>query len=61
MADFGCNPVVPKLCSADPTGSATSSQGIRGYISVTDNLKSCNFSNNRGNDVRSNWRSVYLA
>jgi hypothetical protein len=30
--------VVPKACSADPKGSATSSQGIRGYISV---LMSC--------------------
>jgi hypothetical protein len=29
-----CKPVVPKVCSADPKGSATSSQGIRGYISV---------------------------
>ena len=26
--------VVPKLCSMDPNGSATSSQGIRGYTSV---------------------------
>jgi hypothetical protein len=27
-------PVVPKVCSADPKGSATSPQGIRGYISA---------------------------
>ena len=25
---------VPKVCSVDPKGSATSCQGIRGYISV---------------------------
>ena len=31
--------VVPKLCSADPKGSATSSQGIRGYIFVMTTLK----------------------
>jgi hypothetical protein len=30
---------VPKLCSADPLGTATSSQGIRGYISVIATLK----------------------
>jgi hypothetical protein len=30
---------VPKLCSADPKGSATSSQGMRGYISVLASLK----------------------
>jgi hypothetical protein len=30
--------VVPKLCSAGPKGSATSSQGIRGYISVVSTL-----------------------
>jgi len=27
---------VPKVCSADPKGSATGSQEIRGYISVVD-------------------------
>jgi hypothetical protein len=32
-------PVVPQVCSADPKGSATSSQGIRGYISVMATLK----------------------
>ena len=31
--------VVPKVCFADPKGSATSSQGIRGYISVKAALK----------------------
>jgi hypothetical protein len=31
--------VVPKVCSADFTGSATSSQGIRGYIYVMVNRK----------------------
>ena len=30
---------VPKVCSADPLGSAASSQGIRGYISVMAALK----------------------
>jgi len=32
-------PVVPKVCSADPKGSATISQGIHGYISVMATLK----------------------
>ena len=32
-------PVVPKLSSADSKGSVTSSQGIRGYISVMTTLK----------------------
>jgi hypothetical protein len=32
-------PVVPKLCSADPKRSLTSSQGIRGYISVMADFK----------------------
>jgi hypothetical protein len=31
--------VVPKVCSEDPKGSATSSKGIRGYISVMATLK----------------------
>ena len=30
---------VRKVCSADPTGCATSSQGIRGSFSVTNTLK----------------------
>jgi hypothetical protein len=38
-------PVVPKVCSADPKGSATCSQGIRGYISVMATLKSTHFLN----------------
>jgi len=33
-------PVVPKVCCADSKGSATSSQRIRGYISVMVALKS---------------------
>jgi len=31
--------VDPKLCSADPKGSVTSSQGIRGYISIMETMK----------------------
>ena len=31
--------VVPKVCPADPKGSATISQGIRGYVSVMATLK----------------------
>jgi hypothetical protein len=31
--------VVPKVCSADDKGSATSSQGIRGYISLMTTVK----------------------
>jgi hypothetical protein len=31
---FCANPVVPKLCSADPKGSATSSQGIHGHTHI---------------------------
>lgn len=31
--------VVPQVCSADPTGSMTSSQGIHGYISVMATLR----------------------
>jgi hypothetical protein len=31
--------VVPQVCSADPKGSVTGSQGIRGYISVIATLK----------------------
>jgi hypothetical protein len=30
--------VVPKVCSTDPLGSATSSYGIRGYISIMTTL-----------------------
>jgi len=33
------SPVVPKLCSVDPKGSAKSSQGISGYVSEIDTLK----------------------
>jgi hypothetical protein len=33
------NPVVPKVCSADPKGSATRPQGICKYISVMATLK----------------------
>jgi len=33
------NTVVPKVCSVEPTGPTTSSQGIRQYISVTATLK----------------------
>jgi hypothetical protein len=32
-------PLVHKLCSAVPNGSATSSQGIRGYLFLTATLK----------------------
>jgi hypothetical protein len=31
--------MVHKVCSAVPNGSATSSQGIRGYLSLTATLK----------------------
>jgi len=31
--------LVPKVCSADPKGSATISQGIRGFVSIMDTLK----------------------
>ena len=34
-----CRPVVHKMCSADPNGSTTGSQEIRGYISVMVTLK----------------------
>jgi len=34
-----CRPVVPKMCYTVRKGSATSSQGIRGYISVMVILK----------------------
>jgi hypothetical protein len=30
---------IPEMCSADPKGFATSSQGIRGYIYVIGTLK----------------------
>ena len=33
------NSVVPKVCSMDPKGSATSSQRIHGYISIMASLK----------------------
>jgi len=33
------NTVVPKVCSTDPTGPTTSSQGIRRNISVMATLK----------------------
>ena len=64
MADFckRSNPVVPKLCSTDPKVSATTSRGIRGYISVKSTLKSdIVLKSNRGTDVRSTWQCVYLA
>jgi hypothetical protein len=32
-------PVVSKVWSADPKGSATNSQGIRGHISVMTTVK----------------------
>jgi len=31
--------LVPKVCFADPKGSVTSSQGIRGYVSVRGTLE----------------------
>ena len=31
--------VVSKVCSAEPKGSTSSSQGIRGYVSVMDSLE----------------------
>ena len=58
--------VVPKLCSADPKGSATSSQGIRGYISVMVTLKFTYFFNSKNNVLLKtianffNWRCVYF-
>jgi len=36
---FCANPLVSKLCSADPKSSATSFQGIRGHISILAALK----------------------
>jgi hypothetical protein len=50
-------PLIAKLSPADPLGSATSSQGICGYVSVLAALKVTYFlikgimlcSNNRGN------------
>jgi len=33
------NPVVPKMCHADPKGFTTSSQGICEYISLMVTLK----------------------
>ena len=38
-------PLVPKLSSADPLGSTTSFQEIRGYISVLATLKLTYFFN----------------
>jgi hypothetical protein len=35
--------VVPKVSLADPNGSTTKSQGIRGYISVMASLEFTNF------------------
>jgi hypothetical protein len=35
--------VIPEVCYGDPEGPATSSQEIRGYISVMDTLKITNF------------------
>jgi len=37
--DVRCRPLVNKMCSADPNGSTTGSQAIRGYISVMVRLK----------------------
>jgi len=37
--------VAPKVCFADPDGSATSYQVIRGYISVMGALKFTDFFN----------------
>jgi len=39
--------VVPRVYSGDPKGSMTSSQGIRGHISVITTLKSTYFLNQR--------------
>jgi len=39
IANLLFRPVVPKLRFEDPKGSGTSSQGIRGYISVITALK----------------------
>jgi hypothetical protein len=41
--------LVPIVCSADPKGSATSSQVIRGYISVMATLKVTYFCNQKNN------------
>jgi len=46
--------VVPKGCFAEPKGSATSSQGILGYISVRPTVMSTNFLNYRKNVVKNN-------
>jgi len=46
---YQLNPVVPKMCYADPKGSTTSSQGIHGYISVMATLKFTYFLNKRNN------------
>jgi len=40
-------PAVPRMYSADPKRSATSSQGIRGYSSVMSLLKFSCISNKR--------------
>ena len=56
---------VPKMCSANPKGSATNSQVIRGYISVMATLKVA-FSPIKGIILLriivkfSNWRYVYF-
>jgi hypothetical protein len=39
FSDDASRTVAPKVCSVDPKGSATSSQGVRGYISVMATLK----------------------
>ena len=41
--------VVPKVCFADPKGSATSSQGTSGYISVMGTFQFTYFFNQRNN------------
>ena len=63
---------VPKVCSADPKGSATSSQEICGYISVMATLKLTYFLiegitfflNNNGTSLIGDgyfiWRLEYL-
>jgi hypothetical protein len=36
-----CRAVVSEVCSGDPNEPATSSQGIRGYISMMGNVTLC--------------------
>ena len=60
--------VLPKVCSADPKGSATSSQEIYGYISVTATLKMTYiliegialFLNNRGTSLIGDGYFIWL-